>query len=287
MTTTTAGPLAGSPAATNPAFPERRGVTFGRVVAAEWVKFRSLRSSAWTLGLTAFFMGALSFAAAAGSAAMADDGVESGTLIDLLSIGFYPAQLTVAVLGVLIITGEYSTGLVRSTFAATPTRVPVLVAKAIVLSVAVAVTSVVGLALAYLATLPFHGTLGVSLDLGAPDAVRILAGTPLYLVAVALLGMGIGALLRHSAGAISAVLALMLLVETVLNVIPVTWVQTIGAFLPTTAGSRLLMSTEVLESMRGFADVPYLTPWQGYGVLVGWAVLALAVAAVLLRRRDA
>lgn len=268
--------------------PPAGGVTFPRVVNSEWIKFRTLRSSAWTLGVTVVLMVAVSFLAAWGTASMTEPGDQSaGSAAGLVTLGYFLAQLTVAVLGVLIITGEYSTGMIRSTFAAVPHRLAPLWAKALVLVVVVSVTSLLGVALAYLATLPFYAELGVSRDVTDAESLRILLGTPLYLSAVALLALGFGALLRHSAGALATVLGLMLVVETVFASIPLAFFENVSPFLPTNAGGRLLMEDRSVEMMGQVSDGLQLTPWQGFAVLVAWVVVVLGVAAVLLRRRDA
>ena len=269
---------------------ERAHVTFPRVVASEWIKFRSVRSTVWTLAITVLLMVGISVLLGWGVTTMAD-AEESGTggqgVTDLLTAGYFFAQLTVAVLGVLAVTAEYSTGMIRSTLAAVPTRVPALMAKALVVTGVVAVVGVVALALAHVATLPFQSTLGLSLDLGDASTMRVLLGTPLYLATVALLAFAIGAVLRHSAGAIATILGLMLVVENVFALVPLAFFQNVSPFLPSTAGARLLMSDSRIEAVDAFTHGAHLTPWQGYGVLLAWALVLLTLAVVLLRRRDA
>src|SRR5699024_1219406 len=128
----------------------------------------------------------------------------------------------------------------RSTFSAVPRRLPTLAAKALVLAAAVAVTSALGLVAAWAATLPWHDTLGVSLDLSDGEAVRIIGGTVLYLVTIALLALAIGTLLRHSAGGISTVLGIVLVLPIVMMFIPGSFAEKVSSILPTTAGERLL-----------------------------------------------
>ncbi|MCV2396516.1 ABC transporter permease [Actinotalea sp. M2MS4P-6] len=291
MTTTTRTAL--------PALPEARtsrtnrtrsgdGVTFARVVVAEWAKFTSLRSTTWTLVATVVAMVGVSVLAAWGTTI---DAVDAGTgpmnLAQFLGAGYQLGQLSVAVLGVLTITGEYSTGMIRSTFAAVPRRVPVLGAKALVLAGVVALTSLVSLALSYLATMPFHDALGARLDLGDPETLRLTLGVPLYLVAISLLAFGVGVLVRHSAGALTAVIALLLVVENVLMLIPLRVIELISPFLPSTAGRRLLFDQETLTAVDAATSGAHLTPWQGYGVLLAWVAGLLVLGAWLLRRRDA
>jgi ABC-2 type transport system permease protein len=260
-------------------------LTFARVVASEWVKFRTLRSTWWTLGITVVLMAGIATLAAWGMTQGGDveDGGAAAGLIGVTA-GANVAQLSVAVLGVLIITGEYTTGMVRSTFAAVPTRLPALAAKAIVLAVTVFVVSAVSIALSYLVTLPFLNGTSLAIDLGEPESVRVLVGTALYLTAIALLAFAFGALIRHSAGALAAVLGLLLVVESVFALIPLAFFRNVSPYLPSTAGSQVRLPEAFAEATGGGTN---LGPWEGYGVMLAWIAVVIAVAAVLLRRRDA
>ena len=265
-------------------------VTLIGTIAAEWIKFRSVRSTAWILGTTLLLMVGVSVLAAWGSTAgMVDGGTSPGGMnaAQLFSAGYQLAQLGVAVLGVLIITSEYSTGMVRSTFTAVPGRVPVLWAKACVLTVCVLSVTLVAMALSYLATMPFHDELGVTLDLTDAETLRMTIGLPLYLAAIALLALALGALVRHSAAALSGVIALLLVIENVLMMIPLRAIDVISPFLPSTAGRRVLFDSEMIATVNAATDGAHLAPWQGYAVLVAWVMALLALAAVLLTRRDA
>ncbi|MDH4017044.1 MAG: ABC transporter permease, partial [Actinomycetota bacterium] len=165
--------------------------------------------------------------------------------------------------------------------------VPVLWAKALVLTVVVLVVTAVSMALSYVATIPFHDTLGATLDLSNDETLRMTVGLPLYLAAIGLLAFAVGALVRHSAGALAGVIALLLVIENVLMMIPVRAIEAISPFLPTTAGRRVLFDSEMITTVNAATDGVHLTPWQGYAVLVAWVLVLLALAAVLLRRRDA
>lgn len=257
------------------------GVTFPRVVASEVVKFRSVRSTAWALPLTALVMVAFAGLQAWGAVTLELDAAELGISAAGLAVsGLFFAQIVVVVLAVLSIGGEYSTGQIRSTLTAVPTRVPALLAKALVLFVAVAVTTLVAVALALAVVTPFLGDLGLSVTLGADD-LRVLGGAALYLATVAVLALAVAAMLRHTAGALATMLALLLVVENVIAALPFEFFRTISPYLPQTAGTRLTLEQSVIDATTG------LGAWQGYGVLAAWTVLAAVVAAVLLRRRDA
>ncbi len=284
MTATTVAPTLDRPASS----PTARRTWFARTVRAEWIKFWTVRSTVWTLVATVALMVGISALAAWGTSIEAvDAGTGPMNTAQLLSAGYQLAQLSVAVLGVLTIAGEYSTGMIRSTLAAVPRRVPVLTAKALVLSGVVAGISVLSMALSYVATMPWHEQLNARFDLTDPETLRMTVGLPLYLMAIAGFAFVIGALFRHSAAALTAVIALLLVVENVLMIIPLRAVELISPFLPSTAGRMLLFDNEMLDTAADMTAGAHLSPWQGYAVLVAWVIALGAVAAVLLRRRDA
>ncbi|RMI09670.1 ABC transporter permease subunit [Cellulomonas triticagri] len=274
---------------TNPSVPSGRAaarvassdvrVTFPRLVRSEWIKLWSVRSTWWVVPITVIAQAGIAWLIAYfGIDQMEQAGVEVGrfTAGELVG-GIQFAQLAICVLAVLTITGEYSTGMIRSTLTAAPTRTPALLAKGLVLLVVAFVTGVVGTVLSWAVTYP---VLGETYRVDLADSVnqRIFIGAPLYLTAIALLAFAIGALLRHSAGALATVLGLLLVVEGILSMIPWTFFEKISPYLPMSAGSQLVQT--------GSPDA-VLSAWEGYGVLVAWGVVALAAALVLAKRRDA
>ncbi len=262
-------------------------VTLASVTSAEWIKLRSVRSTGWTLVTTVALMVGISALAAWGSTQLEQTQPGGMNVAQLLSAGYQLAQLGVAVLGVLIITGEYSTGMFRSTFAAVPSRLPVLWAKGMVLTAAVAAVCVVAMALSYVATMPFHDALGASFDLSDPETLRMTIGLPLYLAAIGLLAFAVGALIRHSAAALTVVIALLLVVENVLMLVPVRAFEEISPFLPSSAGRRVLFDQEAIAAIDAAGSGAHVAPWLGFAVLVAWVAALLLLAGVLLRRRDA
>ena len=261
-------------------------LTFPRIVRSEWIKFRTLRSTVWTLAITLLLMvGIVTLFSAifASQEGAGNDGTDSTVVF---TIAANLAQLAVVVLGVLVITGEYSTGMIRSTLAAVPRRLPALWAKGVVLAVSIFLVSTVAVGISLGVMQLFLGAKGLAPDLGDAETVRILVGVPLYLTAIALLAFAIGALMRHSAGALAAVLGLLLVVEN-LFLIPWKPLQHISPFLPGTAGSKILMPKAEIDAMSQGAVGTVLGPWQGYAVLLAWVVVLLTAAAVLLRRRNA
>lgn len=282
--------LEARPGAPTPVLP----VTFPRVVTSEWIKFRTVRATVWTLSMTVLAMVGIAALAAwsiadllEGSGEAMGPGDAAAQAASFPIAGWFIAQLVVAVLGVLVITGEYGTGMIRSTFAAVPQRVPALLGKALVLFGVVAVVSAVAVALSWLVALPFLGRLDLAVDLTDATSLRLLLGAPLYLATIAVLAFAIGALVRHSAGALAVVLGLLLVVETVFASLPLRFFETVSPYLPSTAGQRLLAAGDESTFGGGADAAAVLTPWQGYAVLVAWVVVLTTAAAVLVRRRDA
>jgi ABC-2 type transport system permease protein len=271
--------------------------TFARVLRSEWIKFWTLRSTLWTLGSTVVVMAAVSYVAvfftardAFNPATKREDAASLVAMLHDPSIvltGADLAKLVVAVLGVLIITGEYSTGMIRATLTAVPKRLPALWAKALVLTVVTAVTAAVAVVLSWAVALPTLHAHDAALDLGDPQTRRILLGGVLYLVAVSLLAFAVGAIVRVSAGALAAVLGLLLVVEVMFRTIPADFFRSVSPFLPGTAGHQLLATQASIDQARATTSAAVLGPWTGYAVMLAWVAALLVVAAVLLRRRDA
>ncbi|MFI2104853.1 ABC transporter permease subunit [Isoptericola sp. NPDC019693] len=267
-------------------------VTFAHVLRSEWLKLWSLRSTWWGVVLTVVLMAGLAvlMASALGSAATSPDmqqtmsadprlAAPSGTTAVTFGYGF--AQLTVAVLAVLTITGEHSTGMIRATFAAVPRRLPVLAAKLLVVAATTAVLAVVGLAAAWLATASSLSADGLAVDLSAGEQLRALGGTVAYLVAVAAFSLGIGALWRSTAAGIATAVGVLLVLPLIFQVLAgsADWAQDVYSYLPTVAGERVIATGPTPDGL--------LSPGAGFAVLAGYAVAVLAAAAVAVRRRDA
>jgi ABC-2 type transport system permease protein len=293
MSTLTAVPAAGRAVGRNTTHP----VTFARVLHSEWIKMWSLRSTLWTLAAAIAVMGAVSNLAVFFTAREAFDPAtkpkDAAPLVamvhdpSLILTGSELAKLVVAVLGVLIVTGEYSTGMIRSTLTAVPKRLPAFWGKALVLAAVTAGTAAVAVLLSWIVALPTLTAHHAALDLGDPQTQRILLGGVLYLVGISLLAFAIGALVRHSAGALATVLGLLLVVEVMFRTIPADFFRTVSPFLPGTAGHQLLVPQASIDQARATTTAPVLGPWAGYGVMLAWVAVLLAAAGVTMRRRDA
>jgi ABC-2 type transport system permease protein len=277
MSTLTATP-APSPTATRPA----RGtlkVTGPRVLRSEWAKLWSLRSTWITLGLGLVFLVAFGMISAANHGSSGRGPGASAT--DALGIslgGMDFAQLALGVLGVLVMAGEYSTGMIRSTLAAVPKRLPMLWSKAATYGVPALAVGTVGAFAAFLGAGVFlHGS-GLALSLSASGVVRGLLGAGLYLALVGILGVALGALIRSVAGAIATLVGLLMLMPALVGLLPSTLNHDISPYLPGNAGGSMFALHQASNT---------LSPGAGLAVLAGWVAVALAGAAWRLKRTDA
>ena len=274
MTTTTVS----QPAASSR--PAANTIGFPNLLHSEWTKLRSVRSTYWTAGVAVLAAIALGIVICARTAYNINHGQQSLDGFDptLTSLnGLYVAQVAIGVLGVLTISSEYGTGLIRATLTAVPQRRAVLAAKGLVFAAATLVTSEImsftafGIGQALLA----HAHAGASLT--QPGVLRAAFGGGLYLTVVGLLGFGIGALVRHTAGALSAFFGVLFALTVVTDLLPTNWRNDVINYLPANAGSQILT---VIHPARA------LTPWQGLGVLCLYTLAAITCATILITRRD-
>ncbi|MBF0688947.1 MAG: ABC transporter permease subunit [Cellulomonas sp.] len=284
MSTATTPRTAPAPAAA----PSTARVTPWHLLRSEWIKLWSLRSTYWTLALTIAVLVLLAWAMAASYdlAPEAFRGADGGAVLiyNLLGPGQVFGPLVLIVLAALTVTGEYSTGQVRSTFAAAPTRLPVLWAKGIVVALVTFATAAVGTALSLL----LGGAVEPALQANwaDPEMLRVVLGTPLYIATVSLLGYALGALLRNTAAAIATAIGLVLVLQIVLGFISWKPLEYVRPFLPANAGSLVTVPEELLSAEGMGASAVDLSPWGGYAVLVAWVAVILVAAAVRLRTRD-
>lgn len=249
---------------------------------SEWTKLTTLRSTYWTLLAAAVAMtgfGGLVTAAYArhltpAARAALDPAAYSES-------GFFLAQLAIGVLGVLVMTGEYATGSIRSTLAAAPQRVTVLAAKSGVFAVvAFAVGLAISLAAFFLGKAIFTAK-GIPVSLDAPGALRSVLGTGLYLAVLGLLSLGLGALVRRTAGAIAILVVLLVFLPAAVGALPAASQNDVNPYLPSVAGQVIIGHTKFTPPGH------LLAPWTGLTVFCGYTAAILLAAAIDLHRRDA
>jgi ABC-2 type transport system permease protein len=276
-------PVAPAPAAGQ----ATRRIGFGNLLLTEWTKIRSVRSTVWTLiifavvslGLTGLLTWLTIRALNAGrTGARRPSEIIADPVSFILGTGLGLGQLAICVLGVLVITSEYSSGTIRASLLAMPRRIPMLIAKGVVFSV---IVFVVGEAVAFgsffIGAAIVHSHFTVSLS--QPNVTRAVIGSGLYLTVLGLFALAIGSLIRHTAGAVTTVIGLVLVIFNLTGLLPYSWGAHIHAYMPTVAGMLITADKQTSGQL--------LSPWQGFGVFCAWTALLLIAGAYLLKRRDA
>ena len=262
------------------------GWIFPGLLRSEWTKLRTVRSSYWTLlSAVVAMVGLSAILCAVYVAQYAHVNAVDRATFDPASFsltGSFLAQLAIGVLGVLVITNEYGSGMIRATLAAVPQRLSVLTSKAAVFAGVTLVVSTASSFVSFVVGQSILSSKGVGTSLGADNALRTVVGTGLYLAVLGLLALGIGAMIRKTAGAIAAVFGLILVVPVVASLLPSS-MNAFHKFLPSNAGQALING----GNRHGSTTTPQLAPWAGFGVFCLWAAASLVIAGVLLVRRDA
>jgi ABC-2 type transport system permease protein len=263
--------------------PGVRPYRFRDVVHSEWTKIRTVRSTWFTLLATVVIVVGLGALIGEGvgshyhNASFSDKATFDPTQISFFSLLF--GQLAIAVLAVLVVSSEYGTGMIRTSLQAVPNRTWFLGAKVVVFTaVALVVGEVLSFATYFVVQPLLKAGPAPHSTLGQPHVLRAVVGAGLYLTVSGLLSLGIAALIRHTAGAITIVVAVYFVLPGVSNALPSNWEHTVQEFLPTGAGEQIF---SVLHQQH------YLTAWVGFGVMCAYAAVVLAVAGIVLNRRDA
>jgi ABC-2 type transport system permease protein len=274
--------LTSAPASARPADPVLK-VTQARVLVSEFTKFRTVRSTVWTLLVSVVLIIGIStlFSAVTASQYHTFDAADRATFnpVSISLSGMMFAVVAIGVLGVLMISGEYSTGMIRSSLTAVPRRLPVLWGKlAVFAGVIFSVSLVASLISFFLGQALLNGHhLGVSV--GAPGAVRSIIGAALYVTVSGMIGVALGALFRNTAAGIATFAGVFFVIPPLTGLLPASISDHLSQYLPSYAGDALW------GGARGVTNA--LSPWTGFAVLCGYAVVVIAAAALRLRRADA
>ena len=277
MTTLTAQPATPS---TGTDTVQVQRVTSARVLHSEWIKLRSLRSTALTLAAAVLTMVAMGWIIAWAThrnwSELRPDEQAAFSAIDFTLAGSNLAQLAIGVLGVLLVTGEYATGMIRATFGAVPRRLPVLWAKATLYAAVTFVLMLLAALAAFLGGQQLLGTHGTTLS--APGAVRAVVGVAGYLTLIGVFAVALGFIVRSTAGGVATLFGLLLVLPGLGLLLPSSWEDRILPYLPSNAGSTMFTSQPAEGSLSAGASLL---------VLLAWVAAALAAAAVLVGERDA
>ncbi|SEB87632.1 ABC-2 type transport system permease protein [Paramicrobacterium humi] len=270
---------------------------FSGLLRSEWIKLRSLRSTLWCYLLiilaTAGFAALMALSSNVGGDVL-PQATQNAMTVQYLTVGGNFTSLIAAVLGVLVISGEYTTGMIRTTYTAAPGRLSAYAAKAVVLTVVTFIVGLASIAAALAVSLPLFAANGVSPDLGDPAVALPLVGAAGFLALIALLSFSLGAILRNSAGGIAAAVGLLFVAPIGISLVGgftgAAWAQNIGTILPGNVGAALYAYT-------GEGSGPAPEPGVVDGVLVldqtwslvvfaAWIVVGLVLGAILTKRRD-
>jgi ABC-type transport system involved in multi-copper enzyme maturation permease subunit len=255
--------------------------SMGDLVRSEWTKLTSVRSTKWTLGLTIVIGLAVSAIAAAETTSHWNSPGSTHFGFDptgLSLTGVFIAQLIIGVLGVMVMSAEYTTGTIRATFSAAPRRTEVLISKTIVFG---AVALVVAMATSFLSFFLGQALLtspAIHATLSTPNALRQVVGTGLYLAVIGLFAMALATIIRHTAGSISAFVGILLVLPTVLQALPNSMYNAAIKFMPARIGNSLVSSSGGHNAF---------SPWVGLLVMLAYTVALLIIGGVLMQRRDA
>jgi len=272
---------AGTVERTSPRGADEVGLSFGRILRSEWIKFRSLRSTWITYAVALLVADGLGVLI---SGLRGNDIHQHGERIGFDPVAFslhgiMLAQLAIGVVGVLYVTGEYATGSIRATMTAVPRRAPVVVAKALVFGAVSLVIAVVMCLVAFLAGQAILSSWGLGVSLSHAGALRAVLGAAWYVTVVGLMGLGFGFAVRSTGGAIATLFGVVLVLPLIVEALPTSWQDHISKYLP------LPIASSLTSTVSDPGSTSLSTPW-GIILLGVYAVVVLAIGLVVLKRRD-
>ncbi len=270
------------PQATLPTADDRLPGVFLAACRSEWTKLRTVRSTMWALVFTVITiigLGVLLSAIVVGH-------WDHRTLSEITGFdpllysfaGLNVAQLSVGVLGVLVMTSEYATGVIKLTFGATPQRRLLLGAKVLTFSIVVAIVSLVSCVTVFFICQAMLATKHAGVSITDPGVLRAVAGGAVKMVLIGVIAVGVGAIVRHTAGAVAVLFAVLLIIPGLVQLLPQPWNNDITLYLPSSAGAAM-------SAVVRFPNL--LAPGAGFLVLLAYAAATIGVAMLLLGRRDA
>jgi ABC-2 type transport system permease protein len=257
---------------------------FMGAMRSEWTKIRSVRSTYWTLialVIVGIGLGALICYATENRFTHLGHGEVLGfdptkrSLTAFVELG----SLVMMVLGALVMTAEYSTGMIRTSLTAQPRRGTVFVAKGLVFAIIAVVVSVVTSFITFFVGQQILKSTGHSATLSDPNVLRAIIGTALYVSVIGLMSYAFGAIVRHTAGTIATMVGVLFILPLIVQVLPTSWINDVTKWLPTSASDALSATT--------LRDPTLYAPWTEFAILAGYTVILLIIGAAVLRKRDA
>ena len=258
---------------------------FGGTLRSEFTKIRSVRSTYWTLLVLLAVSIGIGAAISAGTAASwshtsaSDRATFDATQASIAGL-FYLGQLVIVVLGAMVFTAEYSTGMIRTSLTAMPRRVTVYAAKVAVFAVVALVVTLVAAFIAFFLGQSLLASTHESATLSQPNVLRAVVGSALYVTLCGLFAFAAGAIMRHTAAAITSVIGLLFVIPILAHLLPSSWYQDLDRWLPDAAG-------RAISATVGGQDPHLFSPWGQFSVFAVYTVILLVVGGVLFLRRDA
>jgi ABC-type transport system involved in multi-copper enzyme maturation permease subunit len=258
---------------------------FGGTLRSEFTKIRSVRSTYWTLLVLLAVSIGIGAAISGGTAAnwshttAADRATFDATQASVAGL-FYLGQLVIVVLGAMVLTAEYSTGMIRTSLTAMPRRLVVYTAKVAVFACIALVVTIVAAFVAFFLGQALLASTHENATLSQPNVLRAVFGAALYVTLCGLLAFAAGAIMRHTAAAITSVIGLLFVIPILAHLLPNSWYLDVERWLPDAAGRALSVTV-------GANDPHLFSPWAQFAVFAVYTVVLLAVGAALFRRRDA
>ncbi len=252
---------------------------YAGILRSEFCKLRSVRSTYWTLFAAVVFnvaVAALLAVLLPGHLSAHEKATLDSTRVSLG--GLHLSQISFGLLGVLVITGEYGTGMIRATLSAVPQRRLMLAAKTIVFAAAALIVGILASFAAYFVFQAFLSGDSMRTSLGDPGVLRAVTGGGLYLAVLGLFGLGLGAIIRFSAGAVAALFGVLFVPQIIVTLLPSSWQDIVGPYLPMEAGTTIFTVHH---------EAGTLGAWSGFGVFCLYAAVALVAGFVLINHRDA
>ncbi len=278
MATTTHLPGSSAPALR--AAPSGRAGFLG-AVRSEFTKIRSVRSTYWTLFALVVVTIGIGALACVGAVSR---GADHGPLFDATQrslAGLILGQLIITVLGALTVTSEYSTGMIRTSLTVQPRRGTMLAAKGVVFALVSLVTGLVASFVSFFIGQAILSSKHLDVALSDPNVLRAVIGGGLFLAVCGMLAFGLGTLLRHTAGAITASIGLLFVLFVLVNFLPSNWQDHVDKWIPFNAGSQ------IWSTISPGGNPPMFSPWTGFAVFTGYAVIAIIAGAFVFLKRDA
>ncbi len=257
----------------------------GGTLRSEWTKIRSVRSTYWTLLVLLGVSIGIGAAISGGTAAnwshttAADRATFDATQASIAGL-FYLGQLVIVVLGAMVLTAEYSTGMIRTSLTAMPRRVTVYVAKAAVFAVMALVVTLLAAFVAFFVGQSLLASTHESATLSQPNVLRAVIGSALYVTLCGLFAFAAGAVLRHTAATITSIIGLLFVIPILAHLLPSSWYQDLARWLPDAAG-------RAISATIGGQDPHLFSPWGQFSVFAVYTAILLVVGGIMFRKRDA